>query len=311
MLASIRRHVSVQFTDTTEKAMRADVDAERLETVDGRLIDAGTPMEDAGSIDPEDYAVLFALAARRAARPDLAPGPIRYDCVVLDEAQEFAPLELELIGRALAPGGTLIVAGDEGQQVDSTAYFEDWSRTMHELGARSYETVRLAVSYRCPESVTRVARAILDAGATPPLDAGLPPEGDVVAYRAANECHLVARLADSLRELRVRDPNAMAAVICRTPEGAARMAGLLGRGIELHHAQDGDFRFVPGIEVTCVQEVKGLEFDHVVVPDAAGSVYPDDAESRRALYVAATRASEQLALTTVTPWPSFLHHPRP
>jgi len=43
--------------------------------------------------------------------------------VVLDETQEFAPLELALIGRALRPGGTLIVAGDEGQQVDPTAYF--------------------------------------------------------------------------------------------------------------------------------------------------------------------------------------------
>jgi DNA helicase IV len=305
MIRSVRQHTSVQFTDTTEQEY-AHVEKERLETVDGRLIDAGTPMEDAGTIDVEDYAVLFALAARRAKRPDLAPAPTRYDCVVLDEAQEFAPLELELIGRSLVPGGTLTVAGDEGQQVDTTAYFGGWANTMHELGALSYERVHLEVSYRCPPSVTTVARAVLDANAERPIDAGLPPGGDVIAYRAPTECHLVARIVDGLRDLRVRDPNALAAVICRTPEAATRLARLLARGIEVHLAHDGDFRFVPGVEVTCVQEVKGLEFDHVVVPDTGGASYPDDGESRRALYVAATRASEQLVLATVRAWSALM-----
>ena len=49
--------------------------------------------------------------------------------------------------------------------------------------------------------------------------------------------------------------------------------------------------------MTCVAEVKGLEFDHVVLPDVAAGRYADTPEARRALYVAATRASSQLVLS--------------
>jgi DNA helicase IV len=48
--------------------------------------------------------------------------------------------------------------------------------------------------------------------------------------------------------------------------------------------------------VTTVDQVKGLELDYVVVADATALAYPDDPGSRRALYVAATRARHQLVL---------------
>jgi DNA helicase IV len=48
-----------------------------------------------------------------------------------------------------------------------------------------------------------------------------------------------------------------------------------------------------------VSEVKGLEFDYVVVPDAGAREYPDDAASRRTLYVAVTRARHQVVLACV------------
>jgi DNA helicase IV len=48
--------------------------------------------------------------------------------------------------------------------------------------------------------------------------------------------------------------------------------------------------------MSTVDEVKGLEFDYVVVPDATASQYEDDRASRRALYVAITRARHQVVL---------------
>jgi DNA helicase-2/ATP-dependent DNA helicase PcrA len=58
--------------------------------------------------------------------------------------------------------------------------------------------------------------------------------------------------------------------------------------------------------VTCVADVKGLEFDYVVVPDASAARYPDTPESRRALYVAVTRAIHQVWLTSVGSWSPIL-----
>ncbi len=301
VVTRVLEHTNVQFTATTEEAHR-HVDADRLAAVDGLRLDAGTPFEDAGAIDPEDYAVLFALAALRATPGAPAPSPGAYDCVVLDEAQEFAPLELSLIGRAVRPGGTLIVAGDEGQQVDPTAYFPGWREAMRELGADDHELVRLAVSYRCPPSVTTLARAVLrEAPIESPLDEA------VATWRAPTMFHLVAALVDALRGLRGSDPEASVAVVCRTPEAAARTAALLARGDDLVRlVRGGDFRFGAGVEVTCVQEVKGLEFDHVVVADCDAAAYPDGDEARRALYVAMTRASHQLALTSAATWSPVL-----
>jgi hypothetical protein len=48
-------------------------------------------------------------------------------------------------------------------------------------------------------------------------------------------------------------------------------------------ALEGDFYFRPGLVVTSVAEVKGLEFDAVVVPDAGGAAFTSTPEARRAL----------------------------
>ena len=271
------------------------MDAERLLTLDGRSIDDGTPTEDAGTLDTEDYAVLFELDRLRAERAGERPAPPhQYDCLVLDEAQEFAPLELALLGRALAPGGSLIVAGDAAQQVDPAACFSGWAGSMAELGCAAYETAVLEISYRCPPDVTELARRVLDGGNLP-----WPPVPSTVCLEFGNECRR-AELADARVGAPADRRSAWsAALICRTPEAARRLTQHLRRGLGLRLALDGDYQFVGGINVTCVQQAKGLEFDYVIVPDASAAVYPTTPAGRRALYVAVTRASHQLVLSTV------------
>ena len=242
------------------------------------------------------------MRAERAGEP---PASLRqYDCLVLDEAQEFAPLELALMGRALAPGGCLIVAGDAAQQVDTTACFSGWAGSMAELGCVDFQTAVLEISYRCPPDVTELARRILDGGSLP-----WPPGPSSVCVEFANECHQADWLTRQLRELQASDPRASAALICRTPETARRLALHLRRGLALRLALDGDYHFVGGLNITCVQQAKGLEFDYVVIPDASAAVYPPTPDGRRALYVAATRASHQLVLSTVGPWTKILRQP--
>jgi DNA helicase II / ATP-dependent DNA helicase PcrA len=287
-------HTRVQFTQSTEREY-AHVDEERLVAVDGRAIDEGTPMGDAETVDVEDYAVLFELERLRAERARVAPAsPSKYHCVLIDEAQEFSALELSLLGRCVSRGGTLIVAGDAAQQVDPAANFRGWEVTMRELGAPGHRRAVLEVGYRCPPEVTEFARA-------------LRTEGGRAAFPLArfhDECHLAAWLVAALRDLDAEDPTAASAVICRTPQAAAQLARLARMVVPANLALEGAFTFGPGAQVTCVPEVKGLEFDHVVVPDAAAGQYADTAEARRSLYVAATRASSQLVLAAAgTPSP--------
>ncbi len=290
-------HTRVQFRDPAETEY-AHVDRANLMSVDGRRLDEGTPNEDAGSVDPEDYAVLFELARLRALAQRARPLSLSsYDALLVDEAQEFAPLELRLLGRSLTANGCVIVAGDAAQQVDPTSHFAGWNEVMEELGAAEHTRATLAVSYRCPPEVTAFARSLIDQGLPPP-----EPLSAITRALHDNGCHLALWLTEELRRIRTEDPAGSIAIVCRSDLTAKNVARTLNHGVTVRLALDGDFDFTPGITVTSVQEVKGLEFDLVVVPDAQASTYPANAPSRRALYVAVTRATHHLGLAAVARW---------
>ncbi|HEU4412161.1 MAG TPA: ATP-binding domain-containing protein [Polyangiaceae bacterium] len=284
-------HTRVQFSATGEEAYAHVIDRERLVPADARSLDAGTPAEDAGTVDAEDYAVLFELdrlRGERLGRPPTRPRP--YDCLVLDEAQELAPLELALLGRSLAPGGTLVVAGDADQQTDPAACFEGWAATMAELGAPDPERVVLNVGYRCPPAVVALARALRE---------GRRPDRPPPLARFDDGAALVAWVADEARRLERLDEAASLAVVTRSPLLARRLAAGLRGLVPCRLVLDGEFVPHRGVDVTLVEQVKGLEFDAVVIADADAASYPDEPASRRALYVAITRARHSFALACV------------
>ena len=72
----------------------------------------------------------------------------------------------------------------------------------------------------------------------------------------------------------------------------------------VRRVEQGRFAFAPGIEVTEIEQAKGLEFDYVVLVDVSAARFPDTPSSRRLLHVAATRAVHQLWIcTTADPSP--------
>ena len=118
------------------------------------------------------------------------------------------------------------------------------------------------------------------------------------------EAHAHLFLAEALRDLLEREPRASVALIASTPELARGFHRLVADLPEARLVLDGEFTFRPGLDVTEVGQVKGLEFDYVIVPDASAAAYPDTEDARRRLHVAVTRASHQLWVTTVgTPSP--------
>jgi DNA helicase II / ATP-dependent DNA helicase PcrA len=301
-VAELLEHTRIQFSRRSEVEY-AHVDRARLRTLDGLSLDAGTPLDDAGSIDAEDCAVLFEIERLRAKRQRReATVPERFDCIVIDEAQEFAPLELRLIGRSLAPGGSLIVAGDADQQTDPAAFFGGWEATMATLGPAEYERVTLEVNYRCPPKVVRVAKRLIPSASASAAaaDTSDSPNRNTPFLEFINEAHLAFWMIDEIREVRRRDRRASVAVICRGPATARRLTRLLRYALDARLVLDGTFAYESGVNVTTVDHVKGLEFDYVIVPDASKTNYPDQPSSRRALYVAVTRSRHELALGAVT-----------
>ena len=123
------------------------------------------------------------------------------------------------------------------------------------------------------------------------------PPVSISSYQS--EGHFSSEVSQVLSELLVREPGATVAVIAKSPEYAERFYGNLPEVPGIRLVNDGNFTFLPGIDVTDVTQVKGLEFDYVVIPDAMSAVYPDTEESRRKLHVAATRAIHQLWVISI------------
>jgi len=294
-IAATMKHTRIQFETTTERAHR-HVDADRLVALDGRSLDAGTPMEDAHSFDFEDTAVLFELV-RRGALP--AAELQRYDHIFVDEAQLRSPLELAAVGDALARGGTVTLAGDHRQATDETAWFAGWAAARTELRAQRWAEVTLAITYRSVPVIGDFARAISEGRAQLPADP--PPDPALWTTACDSPLGQAAALCWHLDALLTRDPWRQIAVIGRNPEHARRLHAELSRGLDPVLVLDGDFRFEPGIIVTTAAAVSGLEFDSVVVPDVSAAFYPSD-DLRRALYVVATRARDWLWLLTPERW---------
>ena len=293
----VAAHTKKQLAATSEEQF-AHVDADRLATLDGRTLDAGTPEEAAGTVDVEDYALLFELLFRRTGENTTRAGALsRYKHVVLDEAQELAPIELRVIGRALDPDGSVTVAGDAAQRIDRAGYFRSWEAVMEALAVRS-EPAFLETSYRSPRPIVAFAHAILGADA-PAVKPRAPREGaEVLRTIVPDEGHAAAVLCEALRQLRAEDPYASVALIARDESSARAVHQAVSRGHSCRLVEDGDFSFGPGIEVTEVAEVKGLEFDYVIIPDASAKVWPDTPEHRRALHVAVTRAMRRVWLVS-------------
>jgi superfamily I DNA/RNA helicase len=299
----------VQVGPSAEREYAHVSDHSRLRAIDGRLIDDGTATAHADTVDAEDYPVLFELGRLRAlARGKSATPPRAFDLIAVDEAQEFAPLELALLGRSLAPGGTLVVSGDADQQTDGTTAFLGWDAVAHELGVERLDTVALKIGFRCPPHVEALARAIRDGQpvpaallqttaleaetAAPPVQRGAP----TTLRRFTDEASLCAELGREIERVLARDQRASLAVLCRTAVTVRRLAARFRQSAPVRLVFDG--RFLPRgpAQASTVDEVKGLEFDYVIVPDADATTYPSDVASRRALYVAVTRARHQVVL---------------
>jgi DNA helicase IV len=280
------RHTARQLDTPLLRELEV-TDPERLRTVDGLSVEEDTPAEVADTLDVEDLPLLlFALALNGA----LGLEPLAH--AVLDEAEDFSRFELFVLGRLLEASRSCTLSGDELQQTASG--FAGWEASLAEVGAPGAAVARLQVSYRCPRPVVELARHVLGPLA-PPEGPHRSREGAPVGFHPFPEdAQTQLFLRDALRDLLLREPRASVAVIASSPAAARAFHRAVEDLPATRLVLQGDFTFEPGLDVTDVDSVKGLEFDYVVLPDVSASAYPVTDEARRKLHVAVTRTSHQL-----------------
>ena len=262
--------------------------------------------DDRCSLDEEDDSLLLILY-------QMLMGPIKskngkilsYSHLMLDEAQDFGPLEFQvLVSLTPEKHPSVTLAGDMDQRIMLGRKHETWDESLSYLtlpdGSKPDVTALspLQIGYRSTDEIMKAAKKVIGEHSVNTTWHSTRQGAPVNVFRFQESGAMVAFLADTLEDLCVREPLASIAVLTRTNEAALKLYEGLQRTdlANMRIIRDQEFSFTPGIDVTDISQTKGLEFDTVIIADADASTYGPDMLSRQLLYVGLTRAAHQLWL---------------
>ena len=249
-------------------------------------------------LDGEDDAVFLRLYQAKHGGVFIKGKRFEYEHIVIDEAQDLCPLEVRVLLDTASAGRSVTIAGDKAQKMIFDNGFVDWPQLLDDAGLPHVAIQPLQITYRSTRQVMALAQHVLGPLHDPTTDL-IARDGAPVSYFGFSDMgEAVAFLGEALRNLMQREPTASVALIARYPQQAELYYEALrvAEVPRLRLVARQDFTFLPGIDVTDVRQVKGLEFDYVVLLDPSRQNYPKRDDARHLLHIAATRTAYQLWL---------------
>lgn len=319
-LLSVHQHTQAKGVD--ERLAEADVSDRTMDAIELTYDSGREPSErrgerPAGPLDVDDLggahlsgiATAEGVAARYEGRHEQVPlgEQARADAtwmfahIVVDEAQDVSPMQWRALARR-SVGRSMTIVGDPDQQSEQPS---DWwiDRIKAGLGTEHIDEHRLDINYRTPAALVGPALSLRSRT----TDSSRPA---TTRYVRTGSMPWVLR-RDRLDRGAIRDAVVMAraqlgeqgrlAVISASSHRAMVAEALADLGYE--HG-DGPKRLIRPVAAYDAGEVKGLEFDSVLVVD------PDAIEAElgsRQLYVVLTRPTKHLGMVTThdpQTWPS-------
>lgn len=285
-----------EAVDWRDARLEAIADGEAEKGRPARGVDGQSESAEA-SLDLEDDAIVLRLYQRlRGPLRTKKGAPIKYEHVFVDETQDISPLELAVVLDTVSDAKSVTLAGDVAQKLYMDNGFTSWSEVLGELGLETVAVEPLKLSYRSTRQILGFATDVLGPLRNQITGKATRDGAPVELFRYTTAGEAVAFLSEALRDLVRFEPLASVAVITRYPE----QADLYYKGLKhgevpnLRRIADQDFPFRAGVDVTDVRQVKGLEFDYVVLVEATTAAFPEDDEARHLMHIAATRAAHQL-----------------
>lgn len=249
--------------------------------------------------------------------------PARYRAVIVDEAQDLDAAGFRLIRALAGPehADDLFIVGDSHQRI----YGRPLVLSQCGINVRG-RSRKLRINYRTTEETRAWATAVLAGVPFDDLDGGTDASSD---YRSLmhGEPPLIRGFRDPAEEQRflveliqsLKGSGQSLASTCvaarnndtvRTLAERFEAAGIATRVITAEQADDPS---ETALRLATMNRVKGLEFDHMVIPGLNAGVLPDrgvlgrcadqvskdafEQQERSLLHVAATRARKRLVVT--------------
>lgn len=277
-------------------------------------------LEETGSEDYDNPAglVLRALMTRN----NEFPNDLRYDHVLIDEVQDFD--RSWLLAVAKVPRVSLSMAGDVAQKIYRRSF--TWNSVGIQVhGGRSR---KLSKSHRTTKQIMEVADSLIVNNDVSELADYTPTSAPakngekvrLITARDARKAYDAGYewISDHFKRLRT---TTVAVCLPFNRQLIPAQKALESRGVKVRKAKGASLGgFDGGVVVTTYHQLKGLEFDHVVVMGLHDAQYPgrllenvaeedrpeEESLLRRVLYVAMTRAKESVTLVGSDPLCRFL-----
>ena len=223
--------------------------------------------------------------------------------VFVDEVQDY-PADVVAVLARYFRRAHLLLLGDEHQAIrEHTATFDEVRDVLRMLRGGVAEC-QLLTSYRSTPEITELFSALLPADERGRVQS-IQRDEEAPAVVACNgdEARYAVELRGAVQRARAAN-DGLTAVIVPWKHEAKRVQALLGDDAP-QLLGEGDELPAGGVVLITLSLAKGLEFDHVIVPDASARLFPaGDRVAANRLYTTISRATRTIALlspTEITP----------
>ena len=243
------------------------------------------------TIAMEDVAPLTLIAMRTHELPRI---DIRH--VVVDEAQDFSALEFLLI-RKMTRNAPMTLVGDLMQGVRSYRGLTDWSEVTDGLFQGKAVMHHLITSYRNTIEIMNTALKVARKRPVPGQQEAKPvlrhgPEPELMEFSTAKD--QAEKIAGIIRRWKDEGMSTIA-VIDRTDAQLKSLLKKLPEDVGAKLLDVNGEEYAGGVTLAKAADVKGFEFDGVILADAGKEKFPDKELDARLLYVCLTRPLHRLA----------------
>ena len=212
--------------------------------------------------------------------------------VMIDEVQDYTKPQLMTLAKYFV-NAKFMLLGDEFQSIrDNNVTFQE----IHALFAGAGKQVTelpLQTSYRSSPEITDLFAGLLPKEKQLEANSVQRPGVAPKIRSFAEHADYVAALKEEIEEAGKKD--GLTAVICRDRRSFQSITDLLGKDYLPAVSKEEPLPKKGAFLIELVN-AKGLEFDHVILPDANAKYYPEDLLSRHCLYTAISRATTSLTL---------------
>ncbi len=220
------------------------------------------------------------------------------DHIVIDEAQDFGMVEIRALLNAIDREKTVTIVGDVAQKIVGGRDFGSWEKLLTEAGFTDTTPIALTVSYRSTQEIMSLAAKVRGVPLSESEAYSSGRSGPVPSLIKVDHPSMMANRIGQWVAARIKDSSkSLSAVICRWPKHAQDLVDELRKlgysSVRLGYRDQFDFS--PGVVITNIQQVKGLEFRNVLVVEPSVENYQaSNPEEQNLLYVAVTRAEVRL-----------------